>query len=83
MTFDFQTILFFIILILGLIWIIGRFYLKKNSSIIEISEALFPILLLIFIFRSFIYEPFRIPSGSMMPTLVKGDFIVVKNLPMT
>ena len=78
MTFDFQTILFFIILILGLIWIIGRFYLKKNSSIIEISEALFPILLLIFIFRSFIYEPFRIPSGSMMPTLVKGDFIVVK-----
>ena len=78
MTFDFQTILFFIILILGLIWGVGRFYLKNTSSIVEISEALFPILLLIFIFRSFIYEPFRIPSGSMMPTLVKGDFIVVK-----
>ena len=78
MTFDFQTILFFIILVFGLIWIVGRFYLKSSSSIVEISEALFPILLLIFIFRSFIYEPFRIPSGSMMPTLVKGDFIVVK-----
>ena len=63
MTFDFQTILFFIILILGLIWVVGRFYLKNTSSIVEISEALFPILLLIFIFRSFVYEPLEFPQA--------------------
>ena len=78
MIFDFQTILFFIILFLSLIWVVGRFFLKKKSSLIELSEALVPILLLIFLLRSFIFEPFRIPSGSMMPTLEKGDFIIVK-----
>ena len=78
MIFDFQTILFFIILFLSLIWVVGRFFLKKKSSLIELSEALVPILLLIFLLRSFIFEPFRIPSGSMMPTLEKGDFIIVR-----
>ena len=78
MIFDFQTILFFIILFFFLIWVVGRFFLKKKSSLIELSEALVPILLLIFLLRSFIFEPFRIPSGSMMPTLEKGDFIIVR-----
>jgi signal peptidase I len=78
MNFDFQAILFFIVLSLGLIWLVGHFYNKKDHSIIELSGALFPILLVVFILRSFVFEPFRIPSGSMMPTLVKGDFILVK-----
>ena len=78
MIYDFQTILFFIILFLSLIWVFGRFVLKKKSSVVEISEALVPILLLILLLRSFIFEPFRIPSGSMMPTLEKGDFIIVR-----
>ena len=78
MIFDFQTILFFIILFFFLIWVVGRFFLKKKSSLIELSEALVPILFLIFLLRSFIFEPFRIPSGSMMPTLEKGDFIIVR-----
>ena len=78
MNFDFQAILFVVTIILGLIWLIGHFTSRKEASVVEFSGALFPILLLVFLLRSFVFEPFRIPSGSMMPTLVKGDFILVK-----
>ena len=48
------------------------------STLIEYSRSFFPVLLFVLIIRSFIFEPFRIPSGSMMPTLVQGDYIFVK-----
>lgn len=44
---------------------------------VEYSKSFFPVLLIVLVLRSFIIEPFRIPSGSMMPTLLVGDFIVV------
>jgi signal peptidase I len=47
-------------------------------TMVEYSRSFFPVLLFVLIIRSFIFEPFRIPSGSMMPTLVQGDFIFVK-----
>ena len=43
----------------------------------EWSHALFPVLLLVLVLRTFVVEPFRIPSGSMMPTLLVGDLILV------
>ncbi len=50
---------------------------KKPSLIVEYGKSFFPVLLAVFIIRSFVVEPFKIPSGSMMPTLIAGDFIVV------
>ena len=45
---------------------------------IEQARSIFPVIAAVLILRSFIYEPFQIPSGSMMPTLLVGDFILVE-----
>lgn len=49
----------------------------KLPWLIDYAYAFFPVLLLVFLLRSFWYEPFRIPSGSLEPTLLIGDFILV------
>ena len=45
---------------------------------VENSVSIFPVIAFVLVLRSFIYEPFQIPSGSMMPTLLVGDFILVE-----
>ncbi|MDH4106690.1 MAG: signal peptidase I [Gammaproteobacteria bacterium] len=50
----------------------------RENILVEYSRSFFPVLLFVLVIRSFIFEPFRIPSGSMMPTLLQGDYIFVK-----
>ena len=52
--------------------------IMRESAIVETSKSIFPVIAFVLILRSFIYEPFQIPSGSMKPTLLVGDFILVE-----
>ncbi len=49
----------------------------KEPVIVEYAKSFFPVLLIVFLLRGFVVEPFRIPSGSMLPSLYIGDFILV------
>lgn len=51
--------------------------LLRQPTWIEYSGSFFPVLALVFFLRSFLYEPFKIPSSSMVPTLIVGDLILV------
>jgi len=50
---------------------------SKEPVIVEYSKSFFPVLLIVFLLRGFIIEPFKIPSGSMLPSLYIGDYILV------
>ena len=88
---DFSLILFIALVVTGAIWLLdGLLFSRRRSGkasetgeasrdplLVEYSKAFFPVILIVFVLRSFIAEPFRIPSGSMLPTLNIGDFILV------
>lgn len=84
MVFDFALLLVVLTFVTGAIWAVDAWVLKPGRGpaaaepvVVEYARSFFPVILLVLVIRSFLFEPFRIPSDSMMPTLLDGDFIFV------
>ncbi|HEU0305840.1 MAG TPA: S26 family signal peptidase, partial [Lysobacter sp.] len=86
----FEMILVSLTVFTGLVWLLDKLFFAKRRAareglldegreplVVDYSKAFFPVLAIVLILRSFVAEPFRIPSNSMMPTLLTGDFILV------
>jgi signal peptidase I len=85
---DFAAILVALSALTGLIWLFDHLFFAKarrarlgeqakEPLAVEYARSFFPVIFIVLIIRSFLAEPFRIPSSSMMPTLLIGDFILV------
>jgi signal peptidase I len=87
---DFALILSVLTLLAGVIWLVDALFFAKarrlmakegeeidEPVLVDYARSLFPVLFFVLALRSFVAEPFRIPSGSMMPNLLQGDFILV------
>lgn len=81
---NFALIMLVLVVVTGAIWLLDHYVLRKRRAAgafepwwVEYPKSFFPVILIVFLLRSFLVEPFKIPSGSMLPTLLIGDFILV------
>lgn len=85
----FELVLVVLTFATGIVWLLDRMFFAKRRAaragllepgepvVVDYARAFFPVLAVVLVLRSFVAEPFRIPSSSMMPTLLIGDFILV------
>lgn len=80
---SFTAVLLIFVIFTGIVWCVHKGRLKKDPGhqdrghFTDYMSGFFPIILIVFVLRTFIAEPFQIPSSSMRPGLVVGDFILV------
>lgn len=80
MDFDFELFLTCATLVTGAIALVDVLFFARHrtgemSKVVEYAHSFFPVLLIVLLLRSFLVEPFRIPTGSLEPTLLPGDFV--------
>jgi signal peptidase I len=81
---NFALIIFLLCVVTGVLWFADRLVWRKQRAAsaarpmwLEYTAGFFPVIFVVFVVRSFVAEPFSIPSGSMIPTLRVGDLILV------
>lgn len=82
---DFPLVLTLLVAISGIVSLLDIIFFAKRrrakhknmSKLVEYSRSFFPVLLLVWVIRSFLVQPYRVPTGSLEPTIMPGDFIAL------
>ena len=85
MSFNFPLILLSLMVFTAIVCVVDfiwqRVQPRQGQSLpllVDYSRSFFPVLIIVFLLRSFVIQPYRVPTGSLEPTIMPGDFILVK-----